>query len=449
MRESVLIGMQRLDRLANLLRIVMSGLRAIRVPPLSSMTPRDVRSNASGLSYAILATRWQKRSGAPSWAEIYQEWDRRLPAPPAIDPACYGVFDPADRIELLTSNAAAFTVRHDLLAAARTSIDLTTYYIQADATGKHLVRRLAECARRGVRVRVMVDRIASERKAYEDPEVAALAGELRAAGADFRMFHDARRPFDASHRKLLIVDGATLITGGRNYADHYSGAAWRDSDLMLTGPSVQRAQALVEQTFAEAGGYPQTPVAAVPGIFQTATPAGIAANSGFLYLLQCMRACRQTLDVENAYYINHPILHRELVEARRRGVRVRILTNSAESNDLDFTNYRIYTGFPELLDAGVKLYVRTGKARTLHCKYFVADGEWVGFGSSNLDYYSPRFCGEAGIHVRSAQFAALLTTWFDEGLRDAEPLAEKCAVESVLQQQTIGKYFDSLFRDIQ
>src|SRR5262249_42298179 len=155
-----------------------------------------------------------------------------------------------------------------------------------------------------------------------------------------------------------------------------------------------QAQAVMERTFAETAGYATSARPMEPGIFQTATPAGIAENAGFLYLLQSIRACRETLDIENAYYINHPILNRELAHARKRGARIRILTNSVESNDLDFTNYRIYAGFPELLDAGIELHVRTGKARTLHCKYFVADGEWVGFGSSNLDYYSPRFCGE-------------------------------------------------------
>lgn len=410
---------------------------------------RLVRSNVSGLSYAIRATRWQKRCGVPSWAEIYSEWDRRLPAPPEIHAGYYGVFDPADKIELLTDNAEAFDVRYGLLESARRSVDITTYYIQADRTGKETVTRLVECARRGVRVRGLVDGLASGRKAYEDPQVDGLIEQLRAAGADWRVFRDAQRPFDASHRKLLIVDGITLITGGRNYADHYSGTEWRDVDLMLTGPSVSQAEAVIERTFAETNGYAASPNPMAPGIFQTATPAGIAENAAFLYLLQVIRACRETLDIENAYYINHPILHRELADARQRRVRIRILTNSAESNDLGFTNYRIYSGFPELLDAGVELHVRTGKARTLHCKYFVADGEWVGFGSSNLDYYSPRFCGEAGIHARSPEFAALLTRWFEEGLCEARKIPDKRSVELVLKKQTIGRLFDSWFRDIQ
>jgi cardiolipin synthase len=442
-------AVKKLDLLANTLCVAMSGLRVLRVPPVSSMTRRDVRSNASGLSYAILATRWQKRLRQPEWESVYAEWERLLPSPPAIDPLHCGVFDARDRFELLTSNAEAFAARYRLFDSAQRSLDITTYYIQADATGKDTVRRLVQCARRGVRVRMLVDGIATARKAYEDPEVTALANELRGAGVDYRVFHDPRRPFDASHRKLLIVDETTLITGGRNFADHYSGTEWRDIDLMLTGPSVRPAQEIVERTFAEGDGYGVNGGPAGSGIFQTTTPAGIGKNASFVYLLQCAATCRETLDIENAYYINHPILFRELVKARKRGVRVRILTNSAESNDLDFTNYRIYSGFPELLEAGIELHVRTGKGRTLHCKYFVSDGEWVGFGSSNLDYYSPRFCGEAGIHVRSTELAGLLSRWFDEGLQDAERTVNRSSVDALLQKQTVGRVFDSWFQDIQ
>jgi len=429
--------------LTRILQFTISGLRMIRVPPASSMSARDIRSNADGLSYAIRATRWQKRLALPDWSSIYVKWDSKLPDPPQIDSTLYGEFDGQDRFELLTNNAESFAVRYRLFDSVRRSIDLATYYIQADQTGRETARRLMECARRGVRVRVLVDGIATARKAFENPQVSVIADDLRAAGVDFRVYHDSERPFDASHRKFLIVDGETLITGGRNYADHYSGTEWRDIDLLLTGPSVRQAQAMAELTLA------QQPDESAAGVFQTTTPGAITSNASFLYLLECVRAAKQSLDIENAYYINHPILHRELCKARSRGVRIRILTNSAESNDLDFTNYRIYSGFAELLQAGIEVYLRNGKARTLHCKYFLADREWVGFGSSNLDFYSPRFCREAGIHVRSAGFAKLLAAWFEEGLRDASKIADRSTIEEVLQRQTIGRIFDSRFHDIQ
>ena len=310
-------------------------------------------------------------------------------------------------------------------------------------------KQLADCANRGVKVRVLADGMAMARKLFERPELARLVAGLRETGVDFRLFHDAERPYDASHRKMLIADGEILVTGGRNFADHYSGPEWRDIDIMLTGPSLAAAQALFECTFDAAGGYGAVPDGSGGSIYYPTTPAAIGANSGFLYFLQCIRACRATLDIENAYYINHPLLFESLAEARRRNVRVRLLTNSAESNDLDFTNFRIYLGFTDLVEAGIELYVRPGKGRTLHCKYFVADGEWVGFGSSNLDYYSPRFCGEAGLHVRSGELGAALTRWFEEGLAASGRLQDTAAIREVLRSQKIGRIFDRWFPDIQ
>jgi PLD-like domain len=205
-------------------------------------------------------------------------------------------------------------------------------------------------------------------KTFENPRMRALSRFLRRSGIDSRLFANPARPYDANHRKLLIVDGVGLITGGRNYADHYSGDSWRDIELLRTGPSVRGLLPLYEETFAIGQAAPVTPPK-VPGFFQSTTPEEITSNAAFIFLLQCAGAARHTLDIENAYYINHPVLHNRLAAACARGVRVRLLTNSAESNDLDFANYRIYSGFPDLLTAGVEIYLRGGRGRTLHCKY--------------------------------------------------------------------------------
>ncbi len=267
-----------------------------------------------------------------------------------------------------------------------------------------------------------------------------LSDFLRRSGIDYRRFQNPTRPYDANHRKLLIVDRTTLVTGGRNYANHYAGSEWRDIDLELTGPSVAALQPLYEETFATES--ESNAATTVPTLFQPTWPERIDNNAGFLFLMQCISAARRTIDIENAYYINHPVLRRGVAAACARGVRVRIFTNSAESNDLFFKNYRIYSGFPELLQAGVQIYLRGGEGRTLHCKYFVADEEWVGFGSSNLDYFSPRFGREAGVHVRNRELASKLTAWFETGIDEASRLKDPAAVLAVLKTQALGKIFD-------
>jgi phosphatidylserine/phosphatidylglycerophosphate/cardiolipin synthase-like enzyme len=217
---------------------------------------------------------------------------------------------------------------------------------------------------------------------------------------------------------------------------------------VLTGPSVGAVMPLYEKTFTTTEAASVT-AASVPNLFQPTTPEQITRNAAFLFLLQCVSVARRTIDIEMAYYINHTVLHRRLAAACARGVRVRLFTNSAESNDLDFATYRFYSGFPELLKAGVQIYLRTGRGRTLHCKYFVVDEEWTGFGSSNLDNYSPRFCLEAGLHVRSRGLASKLTTWFETGINEAQPLVDPAVACAVLKEHTTGRIFDRYFTDIQ
>lgn len=439
--------MDNLHLLAQVLRFFLAACRAGRIAPAASMSDTDLAGAAYGFSYAVLATRWQRKHAPFSWASVYERWQPRLSAAGNISPSLWGSFAAADRLELLTANAGAYEKRYELYQTAQRSIDMSTYYIQADELGWQTARALADCARRGVRVRIIADCYITERKIFENPNMLEMIQFLRDAGVDYRLFKDPCRPYDAYHHKLLIVDGTTLITGGRNYADHYAGTEWRDVDLLLTGPSVAKAQLLYEDSFAS---FPNLHNGNTEGsILQISTPADIESNTFFIYLLECIRASRKSLEIEHAYYFNHPVIHRELAEACRRGVRVRLFTNSAESNDLDFMNYRLYAGFPDLIDAGVLLYLRQGKGRTLHCKYFVADGEWVGFGSSNLDFYSPRFCHELSIQARDARFGKALTAWFEQGIAEAEPVTDRTAAESVAAKQAIGKIFDRWLPDIQ
>lgn len=430
---------------AKVLRRFIAGARNARIPPATTMSDLDIANSAHGLVFSLLATRWQRKNNAPSWPSVYQQWLARLPTDGA--PTLYGSFDADDRFELLGDNAAAFAKRQELYQTATQSIDISTYYIQADDAGWSTARALADCARRGIRVRIVADRCVTAQKNFGTPELRGMVNFLRDAGVDYRLFHTPDRPYDVNHRKLLIIDEKIAILGGRNYADHYAGSEWRDIELLLEGPSAARLQVVFEETFAS---RPDLHKRNSPGgSIQSTAPAGISTNAYFIYLLECIRASRRSLDIEHGYYFNHDAIHRELALACRRGVRVRVFTNSAESIDLSHMNYRLYAGFPDLLDAGVRLYLRRGCGRTLHSKYFVADGEWIGFGSSNLDFYSPRFCLELGLQVRDARFGQMLTAWFEQGIAEADLMQDRAEIERVLAAQTVGKYFDRWLQDIQ
>ena len=155
---------------------------------------------------------------------------------------------------ILDAGQDALLARLNLIRSATTTIDLQTYIFDQDDAGHLFLDELLAAARRGVRVRVLIDQLS----ALEEVEtLAALAGahgnfSLRVYNPTFgraqpNYLHYALsllccfRDFNQRmHNKLLLVDGAVAITGGRNYQNDYydwdPNYNFRDRDLLVAGP---------------------------------------------------------------------------------------------------------------------------------------------------------------------------------------------------------------------
>lgn len=438
-----------IDVCARVVQLPLHGMKRAKIAPAATFSDAEIRGTAHMLGCGILGTLWQLRNRRPDWNAVSSAWNAASKSAAGdVDRRLFGEFDPKDQITLLGDNENAFDVRDKLYDEARHTIDLATYYIQSDEAGRRTARGLFRARERGVRVRLIADEYIVRKKEYQQPGVMRLLDELRRAGVEIVLWRDRSRPYDASHRKILLVDGQTLIVGGRNIADHYARPGWRDVELMVQGPSAALAAPLFERTF-RCLNEPHWSESTERGFLLATMPADIASHANVIYLLQCINAAKHTIDIENAYYLGHPALVGHLRAALRRGVRIRLFTNSAESNDLDFANYRLYASLLEVFDVGVELFLRRGQGKTLHCKYFVVDGEWVSLGSSNLDYYSPRYCTEANVHVRSAQLARDLTAWFEDGISSADRISNASTLESVLRAQQVSRAIDLLLHDLQ
>lgn len=406
--------------------------------------PAGLRRTAYQLARAVLALGWVARRREPAWAELSRAWEERAGtrAPGDVVPA--GRFHADDRLELLVDNAASFARRADLYASARERIDLATHYIHADRVGRETADALRAAVRRGVRVRVIVDGYVERMKEHEGLGVTAILEDLEAAGVEVRRFDGGARPYDMHHRKLLVVDSEAAVVGGRNIADHYADDAWRDVDLLVRGPSAALAVDAFERTF-----HGDTDPDDEGALFHLTSPARLAEHPTFVFLLRALASAERTVDVEHAYVLSHPAIDRAIERAVRRGVRVRLVTNSAESNDLDYMRYATHRELYTLFDAGVELWLRRGAGRTLHSKYVVVDGRWVCLGSGNLDYVSPRLSTEVNLHADSPALAAELARFFDAGLAEATRVEARAELEAVVAASRTSRVVDLLFRDIQ
>ncbi|MFT4243815.1 MAG: phospholipase D family protein [Acidovorax sp.] len=156
---------------------------------------------------------------------------------------------------LLSGPQAAYGSRLALVDAAQKTLDLQYYAIHADASSQRLLRAVAAAARRGVRVRVLLDDFHS---AGRDALVMRLAFvpnvEMRmfnpiagargsAIGRMLGALGDFARVQQRMHNKLFIADNALGVTGGRNLGDAYFGQAdagnFVDLDVLAAGPVVQ------------------------------------------------------------------------------------------------------------------------------------------------------------------------------------------------------------------
>ena len=155
---------------------------------------------------------------------------------------------------LLPIGAFAIDTRLALIQRAERSIDVQYYLIQNDETGRFLLRSLRDAARRGVRVRLLMDDL------YTAGSDSVLLGLAAQPNVEIRLFnpfpggrgyfltrflasaHDFNRVNRRMHNKLLIVDGAMAVTGGRNIANEYfmrhALANFVDLDAFVTGALV-------------------------------------------------------------------------------------------------------------------------------------------------------------------------------------------------------------------
>ncbi|KAF1699089.1 phospholipase D family protein [Pseudoxanthomonas jiangsuensis] len=158
---------------------------------------------------------------------------------------------------LLDEGGDALLARVNLIRSATRRIDLQTYIFDTDDSARLVLDELLAAARRGVRVRLLIDQLS----AIADLQIlAALSGahqnlELRIYNPTFNLakpnyLHYAasvvccfRRFNQRMHNKLLVVDEAVGIAGGRNYQDDYydwdAQFKFRDRDVLVAGPEVR------------------------------------------------------------------------------------------------------------------------------------------------------------------------------------------------------------------
>jgi cardiolipin synthase A/B len=230
------------------------------------------------------------------------------------------------------------------------------------------------------------------------------------AGAEIRV-HDFRdNPGRVDHRKLYVIDGAVAWTGGAGIEDHFNDGRFHDVMVRVTGDVVRQAQAAFLTSFRGHGGAlpvdltQHFPAPADPG----STPIALAQviPGGFVAASQALReqidGAGERLDLINPYVTDPDIVERVL-DAARRGVKVRIVVSKTSNSVVASAALRHQ--YAELDAAGVEVWELPGAV--VHAKVAVAD-DVVSFGTVNLDAWALYRNSELMMLARSPELAALV-----------------------------------------
>jgi len=340
--------------------------------------------------------------------------------PPVREPGTVDVeyrWQGNNRLELLENGEEYFPRVFEAMRAAKSEILLETFIVFEDKVGKELQEILIDAARRGVRTTVSLD-------GFGCGELST--GYLTAlsdAGVHLQIFDPAPKRlgirtnwFRRLHRKIVVVDGLVAFIGGINFSgDHladFGPEAKQDYSVEVQGPAVadihhfallqsgrpgrarfwwqRRRQRRAEMAFDDHDGQ-------VRLVFRDNDRHNTDIEDVYL---QVLRRAQRRVVIANAYFFPGYRLLREIRNAARRGVEVRLILQGQP--DMLVAKLAARMTYDYLLKAGVQIHEYC--ERPLHGKVALVDEEWSTVGSSNLDPLSLSLNLEANVLIRDRAF---------------------------------------------
>jgi len=370
--------------------------------------------------------------------------------------------EPGTSARILNNGNTVFPALWEDLRSAQRSITIVCYFAQPGDVADTLARILIERARNGVAVYWVRDAVGSGKLTD------AYFGRLREAGVHIATFRRVRwytldRANNRSHVRSVVIDGRIGYTGGFGFDDNWLGdgrsaGQWRDTNVRLTGRCVSRLQASFVGHWAESAAELILSESLITGREDSdekndglpLTLAGLVISLGTMgsspaerLLAMTITLARRSLLITNAYFVPDDDFIALLLDARRRGVDVQVLTNGPRI-DVKLARRAGRHRYTVLLEAGVRIfeYLPT----VLHAKTLVADGKWGVIGTINFDNRSLAFNDEVGLVALDPAFGARLEDEFRSDLGSAREITLERFERRGWLERTIERAADLMWR---
>ncbi len=347
-----------------------------------------------------------------------------------LGPAIIG----GNRVEVLINGDRIFPAMLEAIRGASTSITFESFIYWSGTTGEEFAEALAERARTGVKVHVLLDWIGSNKLEEE------LLDTMKAGGVEIRRFHrphwyNLARLNKRTHRKILVTDGILGFTGGVGISDQWKGDAqdpehWRDTHFKVEGPVVAQMQSVFLDNWTKTTGvvlhgadyFPElASVGTIPAQMFSSSPSSGSESMHLMYLL-AITAAEESILLSSAYFVPDGLIVETLVAALKRGVRVQIIT-PGRNIDSDTVRSASRALWGDLLAAGAEIYEY--QPTMYHCKVMIVDELMVSVGSTNFDNRSFRLNDEANLNLYDTAFARQQSAIFRDDLTHSHQITFK------------------------
>lgn len=341
-----------------------------------------------------------------------------------------------NRVKLLASGEEEFAEWERCIRAAKRSIHVSTFILGRDDTGRRIVALLAERARQGVKVRLLLDALGCM---FTGP---ALIRPLRSAGGEVARFMpvipiSSRTSANLrNHRKIAVFDHATALIGGRNIKREYMGPAplrkrWRDLGARIEGPAAVLLNEIfiADWTFATRQKpddlHGELPPAAQEPCGESelqviASGPDVPGDPLYEGILAMIQEAAKSVCIVTPYFIPDDVLLRSLIVKARAGKDVTLIVPAHSNHPVTDFARRHYTR--ELRRAGGKI-LAFGDSM-MHSKAMIVDDRIGLVGSANFDLRSLFVNFELGVLLYTPADVRHLRGWADELIQRSTPIAE-------------------------
>ena len=344
-------------------------------------------------------------------------------------------------MKILPGAKVKFQDLEPAISKAKHYIHIEYYKWYNDSIGRHILDELVRAAQRGVKVRILYDAFGCSGEA---PDVNDdFIAHYRSLGLDLVGWDPMRFPYvnhalHRLHRKMVVIDGRMVYTGGLNIADYYIHGKpeigkWADMHARFEGPIVDEYQRLfADMWYKETGEYLDSLAYRSPeahlydklkegyeAFVVDREPGKKSARIRQSYI-SCLDNAQERVRIINPYVILVSSVRKALRRCIERGVEVEILLGHKGDNLISevSTAREIYN----LARRGAKVWLC--KECFHHDKVMIVDDELCTVGTANLDARSLSFDYEVNAYFFSPEYCRQLNEYFNLHMRTAVMLTE-------------------------